>query len=537
MNSLRVLQHSGGKTLQNCHIYNQLSHRTYTATCYRHQQQSQQQHRRIRDQPIDPKILAAYNILEINTDATITEIRHSYFQLAKKLHPDSIDNTTADATRDATTKFAAVVNAYDTLRMYKSEDRDSDINDWLQFADDIKSHTDRTDNKPNWQTHQAGTSHKLPQSRHYLSNDGIGFGASPFERTKQYNTYKIERAIDNVGDYSMYKLEKQINQSLQQQTIHEQNNNLNQHAINSTDVLNLIKTLEHETNDRFIQKKSKNIRLDEQIKSSMSEWDSSEYHNKALEPQTLDTGDPLTNKLNAILSRNGIIPEWLRLEQQIDRHYDAAKQQLQWHWNHIQYADDDVIRAEKDAEHKQKLHDESEADAAWQIAQKQGKSRSSVLIKQLATELLNDRYGAQITHGTMQQSYLYYNHQHSAPHEHTECMKCYQWKKSIELASNDIKRIARLTDNYNLTVPSTNRQRMHYLLQNLVHDITQYEPQNKLQTEYDTATYTSQYRVYPRDSSDDSLDDSIYINRQYNSHNTYAYTLMYSNVVCCKVMD
>lgn len=469
-------------------------------TTQRHKQQ------RISRIPADPKVQAAYHILEINYDATITEIRHSYFQLAKKLHPDSIDKTTADATIDAQTKFTAVIRAYEILKEYKANEQ-NEVNEWLQFADDIKQHTG---DSPQSQNMKNIINHKLPQSRHYLSNEGVGYGPSPFQREKQYNTYKVERAVDNVGNYNLHKLEKDLEKSQQDQTNHD--SKLQQHNISAQDVLQLIRTLEQQNEDRTGSKKSRNVKLDEAIKQSMEDWDSSEYHGRKLNHDTLDTGDALTNKLNAILARNGHIPEWLRLERQIVLNYDAACQQLLYHWNHIQYADPAVILQEIEAEQIKQRKEQEETELAWETARKNGKSNNSKLQKQLASELLNDRYGSTTSYNTLQDTYLYSDHIHHTLDEHNNCMYCVAWKRAVVLSHNDLKRISRMTDDFNLQVPIASRQRMHYLLQNLVADVTTYVPQLSV-PQHDKAEYTSQYRVYPR-TVDEVLDDTSYMNRQ-----------------------
>jgi len=62
----------------------------------------------------------AYKALEIETTATIDEIKKAYRRMAMKYHPDKVHNLGEDVKKSATEKFRAVNEAYEHLKKEKN---------------------------------------------------------------------------------------------------------------------------------------------------------------------------------------------------------------------------------------------------------------------------------------------------------------------------------------------------------------------------------------------------------------------------------
>jgi hypothetical protein len=178
------------------------------------------------------------------------------------------------------------------------------------------------------------------------------------------------------------------------------------------------------------------------------------------------------------------------------------------------------------------------------------------LAKQLMKDLLRDRYYSSSTTHTASQ-YVYNNHRHDSEEEYHHCHECHAWNKAIELAKCDLQRTNKLVTEFNLAVPSLTRQKMQFLLQNLVAEVTsekpkviveeqhsvhvdtgttsesssqstspsrfssRYKHKKHMQTQGQGAaaqrkrpTYNSAYRVYPRDADELRRNDAEYVNRQ-----------------------
>ena len=74
-----------------------------------------------------------YEILEVGRDATASEIKHAFRNLAKRYHPDKIDNSSKlEQIADAKRMFREVCGAYDVLQDKK---RKSDYDRRLQYIE------------------------------------------------------------------------------------------------------------------------------------------------------------------------------------------------------------------------------------------------------------------------------------------------------------------------------------------------------------------------------------------------------------------
>lgn len=62
----------------------------------------------------------AYKALEIESEATIDEIKKAYRRMAMKYHPDKVHNLGEDIKKSATEKFRAVNEAYEYLKKQRS---------------------------------------------------------------------------------------------------------------------------------------------------------------------------------------------------------------------------------------------------------------------------------------------------------------------------------------------------------------------------------------------------------------------------------
>ncbi|CAH2219248.1 dnaJ homolog subfamily C member 28 [Pelobates cultripes] len=122
-------------------------------------------------------------VLNVPEDCSAEEVRHSYRNLAKKYHPDS-GSITADSN-----KFIQIDEAYRDLLAHLSKETRKGEN--LDDDDD-----------------DSATNFKIPQHRHYLSYEGVGYG-TPSQRQKQYIQFRVDRASEHVLDFRKQKLERQ----------------------------------------------------------------------------------------------------------------------------------------------------------------------------------------------------------------------------------------------------------------------------------------------------------------------------------------
>jgi len=58
----------------------------------------------------------AYDVLEVTKDATDSEIKKSYRDLAKRHHPDKVAHLGEDIKRAATEKFQKINAAYEEIK-------------------------------------------------------------------------------------------------------------------------------------------------------------------------------------------------------------------------------------------------------------------------------------------------------------------------------------------------------------------------------------------------------------------------------------
>uniref|UniRef100_A0A8C5MG71 DnaJ heat shock protein family (Hsp40) member C28 n=1 Tax=Leptobrachium leishanense TaxID=445787 RepID=A0A8C5MG71_9ANUR len=206
-------------------------------------------------------------VLDVPDDCSAEEVRDSYRKLAKKYHPDS-GSVTASAS-----KFMQVDEAYKALLTHLSNQS-------------IKEESQDDDGKK--------TEYKVPQHRHYLSYEGIGYG-TPSQRQKQYTQFRVDRATDHVLDFRKQKMERE----------HAEN------AMIAKDVRQSKKVKITQAIERLVE---------DLIQESMAKGDFDNLTGKGKPLQKFSYCphvDPMTHNLNRILIDNGYQPEWIVLQKEI----------------------------------------------------------------------------------------------------------------------------------------------------------------------------------------------------------------------------
>ena len=66
------------------------------------------------------EVESAFKILEINEDATNDEVKSAYRKMAKKHHPDRVQNVGEDHLKDVNEKFQKIHEAYETIKEERS---------------------------------------------------------------------------------------------------------------------------------------------------------------------------------------------------------------------------------------------------------------------------------------------------------------------------------------------------------------------------------------------------------------------------------
>ncbi|XP_063303753.1 dnaJ homolog subfamily C member 28 [Pelobates fuscus] len=206
-------------------------------------------------------------VLNVPEDCSAEEVKHSYRNLAKKYHPDS-GSITADAN-----KFIQIDEAYRDLLAHLSEETRKG-----ESLDDDDSATD----------------FKIPQHRHYLSYEGVGYG-TPSQRQKQYIQFRVDRASEHVLDFRKQKLERQSAEN----------------TMIAKDVKQSKKVKITQAVERLVE---------DLIQESMAKGDFDNLSGKGKPLQKFSYCphvDPMTHNLNRILIDNGYQPEWIVLQKEI----------------------------------------------------------------------------------------------------------------------------------------------------------------------------------------------------------------------------
>lgn len=209
-----------------------------------------------------------YQTLEVAEDCEDETLRLAFVYLAKRFHPDS---GTAEA---SAVKFSEIENAYRQIRKARMEQKENttELPDVQEF--DIK--------------------HTAPQHRHYLAyNVGIG---TPSKRQKLYSIEKAQKAVDNVMEHRLKRLQA------------EERNTL----------VGMDKQRAKDIKTRFGMDRL----VEDLIQEAMNKGEFKDLPGmgKPLKENT-NTRNPyvdfVTYKLNEILIENGFTPEWIQLSKEI----------------------------------------------------------------------------------------------------------------------------------------------------------------------------------------------------------------------------
>uniref|UniRef100_A0AC35GY82 J domain-containing protein n=1 Tax=Panagrolaimus sp. PS1159 TaxID=55785 RepID=A0AC35GY82_9BILA len=130
------------------------------------------------------RISQAFSVLGLDEDASVNDIKDRFSNLAKQYHPDTGgDKANPD-------KFLQIRNSFKMALKYKSDDFEEDIVE--EAAEKIVHDIQYT----------------APQHRQYLEYGGIGFG-TPSARQKQFQQYRVYKAVENAAEFVLDKALKQ----------------------------------------------------------------------------------------------------------------------------------------------------------------------------------------------------------------------------------------------------------------------------------------------------------------------------------------
>ncbi|NP_001090075.1 DnaJ heat shock protein family (Hsp40) member C28 L homeolog [Xenopus laevis] len=217
-------------------------------------------------------------ILNVPEGCSVEEVRHSYRCLAKKYHPDS-GSLCADAG-----KFMEVDEAYKALLTH--------------LAKEIK----KGESEANEET---TTESKVPQHRHYLSFEGVGYG-TPSQREKQYTQFRVDRATDQVLEFRKQKLERQYSE-----------NSMVAKDVRQSKKIKITQAIERLVEDL--------------IQESMAKGDFDNLSGKGKPLNKFSYCphiDPMTHNLNRILIDNGYQPEWILLQKEIRETIETLRNEV-----------------------------------------------------------------------------------------------------------------------------------------------------------------------------------------------------------------
>ncbi|KAG8429101.1 hypothetical protein GDO86_018293 [Hymenochirus boettgeri] len=223
-------------------------------------------------------IKECYRILNVSEGCSVEEVRNSYRCLAKKYHPDG-GSVSADAG-----KFVQIDEAYRALLTHLSHE--------------IKQGESQDDEG-------AQSEYKVPQHRHYLSFEGVGYG-TPSQRQKQYVQFRVDRATEQVLDFRKLKLERQSAEN----------------SMVAKDVRQSKKVKITQAIERLVE---------DLIQESMAKGDFDHLSGKGKPLEKFSYCphiDPMTHNLNRILIDNGYQPEWILLQKEIRETIEKLRNDL-----------------------------------------------------------------------------------------------------------------------------------------------------------------------------------------------------------------
>lgn len=223
------------------------------------------------------RINESYQTLNLLPNSKQNEVRKAFLELAKKYHPDS---GSPEADMD---KFVAVESAFRVLTKHNTGA--STKEEIQQIVYDIR--------------------HTAPQHRQYLSFDGIGHG-TPFQRQKQYEQARAQRAASNVVEHRMSKSVASENTLMKKGLYGKKHDIKTKYGF-----------------DRLVE---------DLIQESMSkgEFDNLSGKGKPLKDQNMNPYvDFTTHKLNEVLINNGFTPEWITMSKEIDHDVELLKDDIE----------------------------------------------------------------------------------------------------------------------------------------------------------------------------------------------------------------
>lgn len=223
------------------------------------------------------RINESYQTLNLPPNSKQNEVRKAFLELAKKYHPDS---GSPEADMD---KFVAVESAFRVLTKHNTGA--STKEEIEQIVYDIR--------------------HTAPQHRQYLSFDGIGHG-TPFQRQKQYEQARAQRAASNVVEHRMSKSVASENTLMKKGLYGKKHDIKTKYGF-----------------DRLVE---------DLIQESMSkgEFDNLSGKGKPLKDQNMNPYvDFTTHKLNEVLINNGFTPEWITMSKEIDHDVELLKDDIE----------------------------------------------------------------------------------------------------------------------------------------------------------------------------------------------------------------
>jgi len=218
-----------------------------------------------------------YRLLNVSEECNQRELRDAFLSKARQYHPDS-GHPSADAAM-----FARVEHAYRTLteRIKKETGEEEEV---------IEK--------------DYGIKHTAPQHRQFLSYEGVGYG-TVLQRQKQYNQYKVMKAVEAVHEHRIQKLAAE-----------------NENALVLKDKQEAKKQKIRNAIDRLVE---------DLIQESMAKGDFDNLPGKG-KPINTSTHNPyvdtVTHKLNEVLINNGFTPEWILLEKEIRQDKEDIRKKL-----------------------------------------------------------------------------------------------------------------------------------------------------------------------------------------------------------------
>ncbi|XP_052246983.1 dnaJ homolog subfamily C member 28-like [Dreissena polymorpha] len=230
-----------------------------------------------------------YNLLNVDEECTLDELKEAYFKLAKVYHPDS-GCSTADAKKfnqikEACKAIKAKIEAGSETSAFVPEDNhgDDDEDDFL------------------FKGRQA-------QHRPFLENEGYGLGTRA-ERQKQYEQMKVSRAQQSVFKYRVRK-------KMTEAEVEAENS--------------LVERDKKYTRKQKISNSMERL-VEDMIQEAMSKGD---FQNLAGVGKPLDFSkdnphmDKITQKMNQMLIDNDFQPDWIMLQKEIREDLQKCRERL-----------------------------------------------------------------------------------------------------------------------------------------------------------------------------------------------------------------